>query len=655
MKRVIIISIICVVFFGSLALYGQAKSIKATSSIRAVTVFEGQAMVTRNYRNTFAPGRYLVKFSRLPAGLIDESVRVSGRGSAGAKVLNVNVSADYLKESIRENVRDLEKKVSDIDAQITELDDQLKVLDKREKLLNRMTAKTTETIGRKRDKDEKPSHPPPLAQWKDMLEFVEKQLLDLKKRRRAIADKKLFLDTGQRVLRDRLRASSSANTKKVKTVLVDLEVKNEGPVTLDISYFIPGASWAPVYDIRFPEDGNSGDLVYSAMVGQVTGEDWKNVYLTLSTTKPSLLKGIPELKPIFLSELKSGQGKIVGVVTLADGSNIPGVTVTLDYSKNVKKRTVTDYQGQFRFSYLHAGLYDLSFELEGFKTVRRLGVPVSGGKTRNLNVLMETQALMEMITVSGRAPGVDLKATSVGSVRDVRLLDGINVTDPTKMQQHTMELPSADVSAHEISAEFKIKKANSIVTNKDSRRVTVAVIPVPVEKEYIAFPRLSSQVYLKIKTENASAYPLIPGKMNVFYGGALVNKSRMEFLNPGEDFDVPMGIDEAIRVKRKLVKAETGTKGMFKKKTVKSYHYKITVENKRKNRVSVTVTDLIPVSTTDFVQVKTTKVTPTTIKDKELEKKGFLKWKLILNPGETKDIDVHYTVEYPRGVILEEK
>jgi uncharacterized protein (TIGR02231 family) len=72
---------------------------------------------------------------------------------------------------------------------------------------------------------------------------------------------------------------------------------------VEISYVIKGAHWEPFYDLRLVEGNNQPRLEvgYLAQVGQVSGECWEAVCLTLSTARPAMAHTLPELEPWFVS------------------------------------------------------------------------------------------------------------------------------------------------------------------------------------------------------------------------------------------------------------------------------------------------------------------------------------------------------------------
>src|SRR5687768_8770426 len=106
------------------------------------------------------------------------------------------------------------------------------------------------------------------------------------------------------------------------------------------------------------------------------------------------------------------QASIVGIVRDSSGAVLPGVTVEASSPALIEKvRTaVTDGTGQYRIENLRPGLYNVRFLLEGFSTVVREGLELSGSMTATVNGDLRVGSLEETVTVVGETPVVDLQS-----------------------------------------------------------------------------------------------------------------------------------------------------------------------------------------------------------------------------------------------------
>src|SRR5262245_58256079 len=83
---------------------------------------------------------------------------------------------------------------------------------------------------------------------------------------------------------------------------------------------------------------------------------------------------------LFFPLAARAQGSIAGSVRDTSGAVLPGVSVETSSPALIEKtRTaVTDTAGNYRITDLPPGVYEVSFTLTGFKTVRREGVIIQG-------------------------------------------------------------------------------------------------------------------------------------------------------------------------------------------------------------------------------------------------------------------------------------
>ena len=110
--------------------------------------------------------------------------------------------------------------------------------------------------------------------------------------------------------------------------------------------------------------------------------------------------------------LARAQASIAGTVRDASGAVLPGVTVeaTSDVLIEKVRTAVTDASGQFRIVDLRAGTYAITFSLNGFTTVRRQDIELTGALTAALNVDLKVGDVKETVTVTGESPIVDVQS-----------------------------------------------------------------------------------------------------------------------------------------------------------------------------------------------------------------------------------------------------
>lgn len=106
----------------------------------------------------------------------------------------------------------------------------------------------------------------------------------------------------------------------------------------------------------------------------------------------------------------TGAGTLVGVVTDASGSVVPGCRIVVTSTATQQVRSANaDAAGAYTFPALPVGIYEVTVSTAGFATVHNTSVPISVGTTTRLNVALPVATAQEAISVVAQ---VDLVNTS---------------------------------------------------------------------------------------------------------------------------------------------------------------------------------------------------------------------------------------------------
>jgi hypothetical protein len=121
------------------------------------------------------------------------------------------------------------------------------------------------------------------------------------------------------------------------------------------------------------------------------------------------------------------QATIAGVVRDASGGVMPGVSVEVASPALTEKvrAAVTDGTGQYRIVALPPGTYSVTFTLQGFNTVKREGIQLTGTLTATIDIDLRVGALEETVTVTGESPIVDVQSARRQQVIDGDVLSSI--------------------------------------------------------------------------------------------------------------------------------------------------------------------------------------------------------------------------------------
>lgn len=258
------------------------------SRISAVTVYQDRAVVTRSATVQLAGGTAELVFSNLPQALNEQSLQVSGKGTAQATILDVSAKQTYVDYTPDARVKELEDQLKGFGKQMRGLDDRSTLLNAQSATLDRMEgalfAPPAKDVPR-----------PDLNQFTASLAYLSEQKAKITTDRAALDEQREDLQNRIATVQNQLNELRGAGGRAFKTVTVRVAAAQAGSLDVSLAYTVPGASWVPSYDARVLSTERTVRLDYFGLVRQSTGEDWKDVALTLSTARPSLGGAAPAL------------------------------------------------------------------------------------------------------------------------------------------------------------------------------------------------------------------------------------------------------------------------------------------------------------------------------------------------------------------------
>ncbi|KAJ1973358.1 hypothetical protein H4R34_005103 [Dimargaris verticillata] len=138
-----------------------------------------------------------------------------------------------------------------------------------------------------------PSTPPAtgrLDAFKGFLDYYATSHLDVHERLADLDEQIKVLDNQlahlSKKLSDVASKAYSGNTFET-TITYNSTSEDDAPAIFKLTYLVTSASWTAYYDVRAFTDSEAVEIKYMAHVRQLTGEDWSNVTMVLSTAKPS--------------------------------------------------------------------------------------------------------------------------------------------------------------------------------------------------------------------------------------------------------------------------------------------------------------------------------------------------------------------------------
>ena len=355
--------------------------IRLDAPIAAVTVYPGQARVTRRGRVTLPGGDARVLVGGLPTRLQPDSVRVAGTGQA--TVIGVDVVPE--RHPRPTTSPELRERADALDLTLAELADADSALVTRVGVLTGVSRRVSGALAQAMARGE--SDPAAVAAAGEGLAAELSRVLgerrELKRTREQVE--------AERAEVDRLLAGQGPEPDLV-AVAVDLD--GSGEVDLEVSYVVHSASWESHYDVRLNDDRVT--VTWFAQVRQDTGEDWPECELALSTARPSGGVSVPELDPWYLDVLSpvvpmpAAAPKMRGGFGAVMAAGMP--EVAMDTAQVEHGTTASTYRPR-----------------------RPVAVPADGSAHRATVAVLELEARVDHVTAPVHGPDVYLRATAVNT------------------------------------------------------------------------------------------------------------------------------------------------------------------------------------------------------------------------------------------------
>ncbi|MDX9846380.1 MAG: mucoidy inhibitor MuiA family protein [Tenuifilaceae bacterium] len=604
------------IMFSSIA-FGQAQK-NVESTIKHVTVYQVGAQITRKAEVKIDKGITELHFSGLPQTINPESIQASA--DAGVTILSVTHAIDYLnKQQATDQVIKLEKRREVINDSIAILRNIQKVFAQEKDMVIANRA-----IGGEGGIN--------AADLEKMAVFFRNRLSEIESRHYQQTLKIRKLQREMVTIAQQLLELNSQIDKPTSLVKVKVSSPAAKTAKMELRYFIADAGWKPNYDIRIEDVNSPLGLFYKAKVNQNTGEDWKDVLLTLSSGDPSISNYKPELDPYFLTfdnfyakrdpleSSKPYSGTVSGRVVDETGEPIPGVSVVI---KGTSQGVATDIDGRYSIKVPSAN----SMLVYSFIGMKSLELPANSS-VRNVRMESDNVALEEVIVT----------AYGVQSASGIRIRGASSPSPQIKVQ-----VPLA-IEKSQVATEFKIEMPYSIPTDNQAYDVSILEYTVPAQYGYAAVPKLTSDAFLVASIPDWHLYELLNGDVSLFFKGIYQGKTYFDLSSIEDTLTVSVGRDRDIQIKRES-KKEFARRNVVGSSKREQRVWEISVKNNKPFPVDIVVEDQYPISRLSDIKVEQVDAAGATID----EATGKVKWNLNLKAGETRTLQVKYTVRYPQN------
>lgn len=614
------------------------------SEIKRVTVFLSGAQIWRSAKTTLNSGKTELVLGGISPYLDENSIQVKSE-KPNCSIMAVSSRKNYLKkqeqqatiEQLQQRQRELNEKIADGKGQ-----QDIRAQTRAILAANRNVAGANVGLN--------------TTELKNNVLYQESKLNELLQQELAWGQtlKKLDEELGKI---NRQLTELNAQVQSISTdILVTLYASNSTEANLEITYRTNRASWYAAYDLRAKDIEQPIELEYRAFVQQQSGEDWRNVKLSLSTGNPAQDQVKPELDTWFLryhnsplqnngsitiinNHITQVKGKVIDAKT---SEAIPFATIT---TVGASVGTQTDFDGNYSLQ-IPAGVTALKATYVGYKD--KITALTEAG---TLKMELENNVLDEVAVTSYKemyAFDHNMESDVKRSNRNVNAV-AANTAGVYAKSEGIVALPNIahQEQRYQTGVTYHIEQPYSVLADGKSQSVQIKTYQIPATYEYYCAPKLNNNTFLTALIPEWESLNLPDGEVNLFFEDTYVGKSLLNPQYTGDTLTVSLGIDKDIIVERNKQTELRNRQTVGNHKT-DSRAYEIKVRNTKSKPIQLTIADQIPVSTDKDMEVKDTEW-----KDaRHDETSGILKWQFELPAKQEKKLYFKYAVKYPKSKAL---
>jgi uncharacterized protein (TIGR02231 family) len=224
--------------------------------------------------------------------------------------------------------------------------------------------------------------------------------------------------------------------------------------------------------------------------------------------------------------------------------------------------------------------------------------------------------------------------------------EAVNLAGLGRGKRQADEMPGVDDGGEPLT--IKAAEAVSLPSTGRPFRVPTGTRTLPAGLVRIALPEVAPVAHLRATATLSEGLPLLAGPVRLARGEGrrehLVGRSKLEFVSPGDPFELGFGADEAVRVRRETEsESDTGwTGGQKRTRKVTLYLSNLSTDVKR-----VLVKERVPVSEIDEVEVSIAAAGW-----EHDAPDGFLTRMVELSPRGSEELGFSYTIQAGRKVVL---
>ena len=658
----------------------------AASKIVAVTVYQGQALVTREVRVPEGPGVVEVVVTPMPAATVENSLYTEG--GDGLRVLSTRFRTRAVRADTRADVRAVNEEIQRLgrDAErikraISVQGENLLYLEK----LERFTAGSLASLTEKGRLDD--------GGIIHLSEFVMESRATKARAEVDLRQELAATTAATEFARRRLSELASGGNRSERDAVIVIQKTSPEAGTVRLGHLVGSATWSPQYRLRGTTDDAPVRLESLAAVVQQTGEAWPDVRLTLSTARPSLDAAPPDLLPLemdipgasrsrapvsdqddqsrrinaeldkpiemafprdtplaevvrYVRQSTSGPAWPNGIPIYVDPQGLQDADKTIDSTVSIDLHGVA-LRVTLRLLLQQLSLtYQVADGLLTITSVESQDTPANAPRRGHMIAMMGggmggmgggLSMALEQAQAAGAVALLNRDAAA-GQAEEMRVGDDSTPGEAVAATASELDGPSVSLT---------VEGTLSVPSRRDPQLLEVGRVDLPAEYFAKAVPVLTPRVYRLARLTNTSDRVLLPGEATVYIGTEFVGRMKLPLVAAGEPFVAGFGVDPQVQVSRRLVRKNRTIQGGNQ---VFTYEFRLNLRNYRAQPVAVQLWDRLPTPEAEAIAVNLAQTSTPLSTDPIYEKTGradnLLRWDLDVPAKTVGDHPLSVTYEF---------
>ena len=341
--------------------------------VEQVTLYRGQAMVVRSMELSQEAGAIEMVVTDLPQQVVAESL--FAEGSPGIEVRAVRFRRRAVGQEPRQEVRELDEQIQGLNDDIAVNEQSQQLAAKQASYLDNLDGFVASTA-----KSDLARGQLDAQALTTITEFsfqhrkaATKWLMELRRQQRQLKQELSVLQRNRAEI-------TKTSAQFVHEAVLFLDKKNGDNESVRLNYLVNNCGWSPAYNFRADSKDGKVDIEYNAVVRQMSGEDWSNVALTLSTASPVMSAAGPKLAPFHVMLAPGAAAREASAAKILERAR---ANQRAQFISALNNTAATTYQGNFETSW---------------------GVNVAANSNNTIELTAPTEALG---LIRREAPGVD--------------------------------------------------------------------------------------------------------------------------------------------------------------------------------------------------------------------------------------------------------